>query len=154
MKRAGNPCNDYVERIVLVALGEEDHEAERHAEECQGCREWLEEMKRIMEVARLKRFEPPQELVDQVKGWAERRTVRAEPVRSSLGLAGARRGEADAFQVLLDAAGETVRVAYTREDGSWKVLVEAPAIYGSLRIGGKTVAGSDGRFRFTVRSLK
>jgi hypothetical protein len=110
-------------------------------------------MKRIMEAAKLERFDPPEELVEEVKSWAKPKAVQARPIRSSLGLVGARRGQSDAFQVLLDADGEAVRVAYSREGSGWIVLVEAPPTYGTLLFGRKTIAGSNGRFRFAVRSL-
>lgn len=145
------PCSRFSERLVAIAEGRVDGDAERHVASCANCASTLSEYRKIVSIARESAFSVPASMVVAAKALFTGLPVRPQ-VRlvSSSVRAGARALPAD-LQVAIEAAGNPVRLMYTRKESGWEVLGTLPGPdWRAEKEKGLVKIGPDGRFSFAV----
>lgn len=125
MKRA---CGQFRERLIAVAFGGADEEAEAHARSCPDCARHLAELQAVQRAASALTLDAPADLIVAAKAIAAgaRAPSPCKRISSTLAAAGVRAGDAAAFQELIEAGGERLRVEYRREESGWSVMLRLP----------------------------
>lgn len=146
MKRT---CAPHLEGITALAHGEDNASAAAHVAECPDCRDYLAQLRRLVGALSLKFEDAPAELISQAKGIFPRvEPSRARLVTTTLGLSGARGG--DAFQAVYEFDGGNARVMYKPEPSGWQVLGK---VEGDGWQSEPAELDGDGRFSFLVDDL-
>jgi hypothetical protein len=140
------------ERVVDLAEGRSDADAERHVASCASCASKLESLREIMRLGDLRFFDAPAALVDSVKGMMPA-PRRLPLMRSTLAWSGAR-AVAEDFQLVVGEGEEQIRLMYAHAGDGWEVMGRLPATDWEIARDGETIAlDSDGRFTFTAKNL-
>ena len=148
-------CNDFKEGVAILAGGGTAPEAKVHVEGCADCARRLEELRRIVAVARTAYWTVPQSLSDRAKAlMPDRPRLVARLLGSGLVRAGVRRGEARDFALHVGVEGFSIRLSYAPLPGGWEVLGRAPtADWTVVHSGGALPCGASGRFRLLSPDL-
>jgi hypothetical protein len=118
MKRS---CAQLLEGITALAHGEENAAASAHVVECSDCRRYLAQLQKAVQGLQSRFEDAPMATIALAKAVFPRvEPLRARLVTSTLGLSGARGGEA--FQAVYEFEGGTARVMYKPEQNGWQVL--------------------------------
>lgn len=149
----GRDCRSLRSRLLEVAAGNGDPEVEQHVKHCHDCSRLLEQYATLHLASALPRFDAPDEVVRRAKALFQPKRRVAALVRSSLAGAGARRAEADAFQCLFEAQGDSIRVGYVRRGTKWVVQGSAAPRFSHVQRGRRKIAIESGKFRFESKSL-
>ena len=119
-------CSKHIEEIISIAFATTPVEASEHVRACARCSETLAQMRRIASGFVTPILEAPQELISRAAALVPPLPTPLPLLRSSLQFAGARKSTIDSFQRVFDAEGTEIRVAYSKTDTGWKVMVRAP----------------------------
>lgn len=149
------PCPNYIERLVSLAEGQSEREAEAHVAACEPCEFALAQYKSILASAAYAAVQVPAELSARVASLVtpKRRFAVATLLRSSA-FAGARALPSD-LQVLVEGGGHRFRLMYARQGSGWEVLGQAPSSNWRAETAvGEVLPDSVGRFGFVVPGLE
>lgn len=135
--------------LVTLAEGGTDPEAAAHVAGCADCARRLEEVRESIRLLKSGFSDAPQSLIQSAKDLMPQRVpVRAQLLRTTLGPAGARGG--DAFQSVYEFEGGTVRVMYQPQAAGWMVLGRVDGIAWESD---QAEIADDGRFEFSSQEL-
>lgn len=145
------PKHDRLTELVDIAFGVSTGEAATH----DGSK--LEQLKKVARAIQVSHFDAPADVLERAYGIvapSERRRLRVQLLRSTIGLAGARLERGDETQVVVDAEGTRVRVMYGRDEEGWNLMgrVEGEGWFAECAEQ-KIDCGSTGQFSFAVADV-
>lgn len=143
-------CRDYEQDLVTIAHGGEAPEAQAHADACERCADKLSQHHRLAAVLAVPTWLPSEDGLRRAQAIvpAPTRTV-ARLVRSTLGLAGARYGGHDSFQLVYESDTLDARLMFESSSRGWTITgrLEGPVEEASV---GGTIVELDEEGRFTA----
>jgi hypothetical protein len=119
-------CSEHIEEIISIAFAASPVQASEHVLTCVRCSESLAKMRRVAAGLATQTFEAPEELIHRASALVPPPPKSLPLLRSSLQFAGARKASIDSFQRVFAADGTEIRVAYSKGENHWKVMVRAP----------------------------
>ncbi len=147
-------CGRFEDGIATLAEGEGSPEAAAHVAGCPACAARLDGLRKVVQAARLPRFEAPADLVARAQGLMQPRPRLVARLLGNGLLGAARAARTDDFALLVGTDDVAVRLNYAKTSGGWELLGRAPGEgWTVVRGNEETPCGPSGRFRLVVRSL-
>jgi hypothetical protein len=122
-------CAQILDQIVDLAEGKGSPEALAHVHTCDSCAGRLREFTAMIQAVSFPMVDVPMDVLARAQRLMPERAPsrRFRLVTSSFGLAGARRGPAQDFQIVVGAESQSVRLMYKRVGAGWEVIGRAPS---------------------------
>lgn len=141
-------CRDFEEDLVAIAHGGDAPEARDHVSECPRCAKRLDQHRVMAHALSEPTWTPTEEVLRRAQAiMPETKRSVARLVRTTLDLAGARRGGDDSFQLVYEAQDLRARLLFERTTHGWTVTgrVEGDA---TEAVVGDTAVALDEQGRF------